>query len=200
MKNLPRLLAALCLAACSLAAQAETLRVSVSGDFELPPLTAGPGALSLSFDVAAPLVGVVPQFDFAFQISNVTIDSVFNGSPFTSTVNTVGWFNYADSNYYGVDIRMDDVLVPGDRLQLIVGTPESPYTGPNTDPTLQHVAWSGLGGLVCYYGNGTGACTAEGPMSNVNYAVAAVPEPAAAWLLPMGLLLIAARHRRRVGH
>ena len=39
MKTLPRTLAALGLAACSLAAQAQTLHVAMAGNFELPPIT-----------------------------------------------------------------------------------------------------------------------------------------------------------------
>jgi hypothetical protein len=184
MKTLPHTLAALCVAACSLAAHAETLRVGIQGGFELPPLTAGPGTLSMNFEVAEPLIGVEPQFAEAFQIRNLTIDSVFNGSPFTSTVNTVGWFSYPASSYHGIDIRLDNVLVPCDRLQFIFGTPVSPFTGSSDAPMLERLVLSGLGGAVCYYGNGTGACTATGTMSDVSYALSAVPEPAAAWLLP----------------
>ncbi len=197
MKTLNRFLASLCLAACSLAAQAETLRVSINSGFELPPLSAGPGTLSISFDVAEPLTGVEPQFSEAFQIRNVTIDSIFNGSPFTSTVNTVGWFSYADSFYYGIDIRMDSVLVPGDRMQFILPTFDILYTGTSSAPTLERLVLTGLGGAICYYGNGFGACTAEGTLTNATYSASPVPEPGAALLLPLGLAFIAAVRLRR---
>jgi hypothetical protein len=201
MKTFSRVLAALGLAACSLAAQAETLRVSIAGNFDLPPLSAGPGTFSMRFDLAEPLEGVVPQFAEAFILNTVRVESVFNGTPFTSTVNTVGWFSYADSFYYGIDIRLDNVLVPGDLMQFILVTLDgSLYTGTSDAPTLERVELSGLGGAICYYGLGTGACTAEGTMSGVSYAVGVVPEPATAWLLPLGLAYVAARRHRRALH
>lgn len=201
MKMFSRVLAVLGLAACSLAAQAEPLRVSIAGNFELPPLSAGPGTLSMHFDLAEPLVGVVAEGAEAFLVINTSIDTVFNGTPFTSTLNTVGWFSYADSSYYGIDIRLDNVLVPGDRMQFIIVTLDgSLYTGTSDAPTLERVELSGLGGAICYYGFGTGACTANGTMSGVSYAVGVVPEPATAWLLPLGLAYIAARRHRKARH
>lgn len=201
MKMFSRVLAVLGLAACSLAAQAEPLRVSIAGNFDLPPLSAGPGTLSMHFDLAEPLVGVVAEGAEAFLVINTSIDTVFNGTPFTSTLNTVGWFSYADSSYYGIDIRLDNVLVPGDRMQFIIVTLDgSLYTGTSDAPTLERVELSGLGGAICYYGFGTGACTANGTMSGVSYAVGVVPEPATAWLLPLGLAYIAARRHRKARH
>jgi hypothetical protein len=198
MPTLNRFLATVCVAACSLSAHAETsLRVDIVSGFDLPPLSAGPGTLSMAFELPEPLEGVEPQFAEAFQIRNVNISAVFNGTPFTSTVNTVGWFNYAESFYSGIDIRLDDVLVPGDRMQFILPTFDALYSGTSSAPTLERLALSGLGGAICYYGNGSGACTAEGILANATYKVSAVPEPAAALLLPLGLSFIGALALRR---
>jgi hypothetical protein len=198
MNTLNNFLATVCVAACSLAAHAQTsLRVDIVSGFDLPPLSAGPGTLSMAFELLEPLEGVEPQFAEAFQVRNLNISAVFNGTPFTSTVNTVGWFNYAESFYSGIDIRLDDVLVPGDRMQFILSTFDALYSGTSSAPTLERLMLSGLGGSICYYGNGTGACTADGVLSNATYRVSAVPEPAAALLLPLGLLYIGALVRRR---
>ena len=198
MNTLNRFLATVCVAACSLAANAETsLRVDIVSGFDLPPLSAGPGTLSMAFELLEPLEGVEPQFAEAFQVRNLNISAVFNGTPFTSTVNTVGWFNYAESFYSGIDIRLDDVLVPGDRMQFILSTFDALYSGTSSAATLERLMLTGLGGSICYYGNGTGACTADGVLSNATYRVSAVPEPAAALLLPLGLLSIGALVRRR---
>ncbi len=199
MKTWNRFLAALCLACCTLAAQAQTqtLRMTISANFQLPPLSPELGTLSVAFSVTEPLEGVAPQGDFAFVLSNLALDAVFNGSATTSLVNAVGWFNYADQSYYGIDIRMSNLLVPGDLMQLILGTPASPYSGSTETPTLERLNLDNLLGSICYYGTGSGACTAEGPISNGTYAVTAVPEPAALLLLPAGLLMVALRVRRQ---
>ncbi len=204
MKTLARHLAALCLAAFSWAAQAETLRVDITADFQLPSLNPGSGNLSLGFSVDEPLSGVTPQGDFAFQLSGLVIAGAFNGSTTTSTVNTVGWFDYGGQNYRGIDIRMANLLVPGDLMQLILATPMSLYSGSTTAPTLERVSLVDLPGSICYYGTGSGACTAQGPMSSGTYALSAVPEPQAAWLLSLGLLslgllLLAGRRWPRQG-
>jgi hypothetical protein len=65
---------------------------------------------------------------------------------------------------------------------------------------LERVELSGLEGAICHYGFGTGACTAEGTMSDVSYAVGVLPEPATAWLLPLELACVAARRHRRARH
>ena len=198
MNSLHKTLAALCLAATALVAQADELRVSLTSDFNLPPLSAGPGTLSLAFTLSEPLPGVMPQFDFGFQLTNVPIDAVFNGTSASSTTNTIAWFAYADQNYFGIDIRLQNLLVPGDALQFIFTTPDALYSGTTSAPTLERLSLSNLGGGLYYYPTGFGGFTSEGPLSNATYDVSVVPEPAAAWLLPVGLLLIAGLQRRRL--
>ena len=199
MKTLIRFLAALSLAVCSWASQAETLRVEVTADFQLPPLSPAPGTLSLAFSVDEPLSGVAPQGSFAFTLSNLVIAGAFNGSITTSTVNTVGWFDYGDQNYWGIDIRLSNLLVPGDLMQMILTTPMSLYSGSTDTPTLERLSLADLLGAICYYGTGSGACTAQGPMSSGTYAVTAVPEPQAVWLLLLGLAVLAGRRGLRQG-
>lgn len=193
MKTWIRHLAALCLAACSCATLAETLRVDLTADFQLPPLSPAPGTLAVAFSVDEPLTGVAPQGDFAFTLSDVIIAAAFNGSITTSTVNTVGWFDYGNQFYWGIDIRMANLLVPGDLMQLILTTPMSLYSGSTAAPTLERLSLADLNGAICYYGTGSGACTAQGPMSSGTYAVSVVPEPQAAWMLLLGLLVLAGR-------
>lgn len=195
MKTWIRFLATLCLAVCSLAAQADTLRVTISADFQLPPLSPDPGTLSLDFSVSEPLTGVVTQGDGAFFVSNLAVNAIFNGSATTSLVNSVGWFAYTDPEYLGLDIRMSSLLVPGDLMQLILVTPVSLFSSGTVAPTLERLSLSELSGAICYYGTGSGVCTADGPMTNGGYAVSEVPEPHAAWLLSVGLLLLSGARR-----
>jgi MYXO-CTERM domain-containing protein len=197
MKTLSKTLAALCLAAAALAAHAEDLRVTVTSNFTLPPLTDGVGSLSIGFDIAEPLTGVIAEGDLSFRIVDIGITANFNGIAVTSTSNQVGWFNYADQFYYGIDIRLRDLLVPGDLIQLILATPVATYSGTTSAPALERLSLSGLQSGIYYYGLGSGAVTAEGLLTEATYNVSAVPEPAAALMLPLGLLLIAGVRRRR---
>jgi hypothetical protein len=197
VKLVSRILASLALLASSLAAQATELSVSVSGQFLLPPMVTEPGTFSLHFDLSEPLTGVVPQGDTAFTLQNVPVQAVFNGSPVMANAREAGWFSYADQNYFGFDIRLSDLLVPGDLMQLIIVTPDSLYSGASNAPILERLSLAGLSGAICYYGNGSGACTAEGPISNTLYRVAVVPEPTTLLMLPAGLALLAAAARRK---
>lgn len=196
MNTFHRVLASLCLVVFSVTAQAETLRVSINAGFDVPPLATGPGTFSMSFELPEPLAGVVPQGDEAFALGNVPIIGIFNGAPFTSAVNSVAWFNYADPTYRGIDIRMSNMFVAGDQLQMIVSTTDALYTGPADAPTLERLHIEDLGGFLCYYATGSGACTAEGPMFSTVYDVSAIPEPASLWLFPVGLGLLATWRRR----
>ncbi len=72
MKTLSRTLAALCLAATAVAAQAVDSRVAVTADFTLTPaLIASPGTLSLDFHLAEPIAGVIAPYDTSFSVVDV---------------------------------------------------------------------------------------------------------------------------------
>jgi hypothetical protein len=197
MNLLIKTLATLCLAAAAVAAQAEDLRVAVNADFTLPPLTEGVGSLFIGFDLAQPIPGVIAEGDTSFRVEDIGINALFNGSAVTSAVNQVGWFSDADSFYHGIDVRLRDLLVPGDLMQLILTTPMALSSGPMSAPVLDRLSLSGLQGGIYYYGPGSFIPTAEGLLSAASYKVSAVPEPAAALMLPLGLVLIAALRRRR---
>ncbi len=195
MKTLSKTLAALCLAAAAVAAQADDLRVTFTSNFTLPPLTEGLGSLSIGFDLADPLPGVIPEYDSSFRLENIAIDAIFNGSAATSTSNLVGWFNYPEYNYFGLDVRLKDLLVPGDLMQMILFAPQVLYSGTTSAPQLDLLSLADMQGGIYYYGAGSFIPTAEGVLSAATYNVSAVPEPAAALMLPLGLLLIALRRR-----
>ena len=186
----------LALAATAVAAQAAELRVAVTANFTLPPLYAEPGTLSLGFDLAEPIPGVIAEGDTGFRVENISIDASFNGVAMNSTVNQAGWFAEPAFGYYGLDVRLSDVLVPSDRLQLILVTPLALYSGATSAPTLERLSLSDLGGGTYYYPTGFGAFTAEGQLSGATYEVSAVPEPAAALMLPLAMALIATVRRR----
>jgi hypothetical protein len=196
MKTLSRTLAALCLAATACAALAEDLRVTLSANFELPPLTAGPSTLQLGFTLPEPLTGTIAEGESSFRIVDIDIDAVFNGSAASSQSNLVGWFSEPQFGYQGIDVRLSNLLVPGDLLQMIFVTPVVLFSGPSASPTLERLSLSDFGGGIYYYATGSGASTADGLMGNATYAVSPVPEPAAWWTLPLGLAFIAAVRRR----
>jgi hypothetical protein len=198
MNFLRKTLATLCLAATTLAAQAVDLTVSIAANFNLPPLSAGPGTLTMSFTVSDPVSGAIPESEFGFKLADLSVAATFNSSSITSTANQIAWFAYTDSNYFGIDLRLRNMLVPGDVLQMIIPTFDALYTGTAAAPTLEKLNLGNLSGGIYYYPSGLGGATSEGLLSNVSYDVSAVPEPAAAWLLPVGLMLIAGLQRRRL--
>jgi hypothetical protein len=198
MHTFRKTLATLCLAATTLAAHAVDLTVAIGANFDLPPLSAGPGTLSLSFTVADPVAGAIPESNEAFKLIDRTITASFNGTPVTSVENSVAWFAYVSQNYYGIDVRLRNMLVPGDLLQMIIPTFDPLYTGTSAAPVLELLSLVNQSGGMYYYPTGSGAFSAEGLLSSVSYTVSAVPEPAAAWLLPAGLVLMAGLRRRRM--
>jgi hypothetical protein len=70
MKNLSKTLAA-----AAMAAQAEDLKVAVGANFTLPPLTDGPGNLSIGFELAEPIPGAIAEFDTSFRLENFGVDA-----------------------------------------------------------------------------------------------------------------------------
>jgi len=198
MHLLRNTLATLCLLATTLAAQAVDLKVAVSGNFNLPPLSAGPGSLTLTFNVTDPIAGATPEGEEAFSLTNLAIAATFDSTAVLSVQNSVAWFAYASDSYFGFDVRLRNLLVPGDVLQMIVGTSAPLYSGTSSAPVLDLVSLTGLGGILAYYPTGFGGSPTSGPLSNTSYAVTPVPEPAAAWLLVPGLMVLGGLCRRRV--
>jgi hypothetical protein len=197
MKTLSRTLATLCLAAAAVAARAEVLRVAVTANFTLPPLAAGPGTLTLGFDLAEPIPGVIAEGDTSFRVEDIDIDASFNGIATNSTVNLAGWFAEPAYGYFGLDVRLSNMLVPGDRLQMILVTPSALFSGTASAPTLDRLNLSDLAGGIYYYPTGYGAHTADGLLSGATYDVSAVPEPATYALMLVGLAVVGGLARSR---
>ena len=203
MKSFRNTLAALCLAAAAVAAHAEVVSVSITADYTLPPLSPDLRSLSISFDIAEPMAGVIPEFDTSFRIADIDVNATFDGSTVLSTTNQVGWFNYADSNYFGIDVRLMNLLVPGDYIQLILTTPGVLYAGSTDAPVLDRLNLTGLGGTIGYFPMSSGGPSASGWLSSATYGVrlaggpVPVPEPATALMVSLGLLLVAMNARRQ---
>ncbi len=196
MKSFIRIAAALCLAAVTLAARAETVQVTVSGTFALPAFGGSPTAISLQFSMPRDVPGAVP-IDETYSVADVPIRLTI-GSSTTNYIDTsVAWFDYAASFYSGVDIRFFDIGISGDMLQFIVQTPSSPYSGSEATPQLNLVDLDGLYASATYTGPPPDREYGSATTFDATYQVASVPEPAALVLMPLGLAIILARRRRR---
>ena len=189
---------ALCLLLAGVAARAAPVHIEIAGLFQLPG-QAAPHTVEMRFDLDPLLPGVISEGAVAFRLENVAVQTRVDGSVMSTIAQSVGWFEDAASNYFGVDLRIDDFYAPGDRMQFIWSTPQSLFTGPTTQPMLELLSLTNLGGLVCHYPNGVGACD-SGPLGSGSYSAAAaqaVPVPSTALLAPFGLALIGWQWRRR---
>lgn len=189
---------ALCLLLAAVAARAAPVHIEISGLFQLPG-QAAPHAVQLQFDLDPLLPGVISEGTPSFRLEGVPMQTRVDGNPVSNVAQLVGWFEDAAFNFFGVDVRIDDFYAPGDRMQFIWMTPQSLFTGPTTQPALELVSYTGLGGLACHYPNGLGACT-EGTLTSGSYSAAAggtVPAPSTALLAPFGLALVGWQLRRR---
>ncbi len=190
MTLLQRLVAATALAACA-TAQAQDLRLDASGRYTVQP-AGNAGAFALQVDLPEPLTGVIAEGTESFRVQDWPVSVTLDGSAFATT-GSLGWFDYPQYNYRGFDVRLNNVSTPGDLLQIIFVTADPLYTGPTASPTLERLSLVDLGGAVCYYAMGYGACNWQGDLAGGAYAVSAVPEPRALLLLPAGLALVALR-------
>lgn len=199
MNLIVRVIAAAALAACALAARAETLSVNLAATFEMAPLTAGPTLANLAFTIDTP-VSAIQQIPGVALLQNVPIHARFvseAGTGDTELATTeVAWFSFPDRSYFGIDVRLSNLLTPGDVMQFIWTTPAAPYGGTDTAPLLTQQSLTGLSGAVCYYAAGSGACTYAQTFSDGVYSLSAVPEPGAALLLLAGLAGMAGVARR----
>jgi hypothetical protein len=197
MRQLKPILFSAVVAAASHAAQAEELLVRLEGSFSIAPSTVA-RPFSIEFRVPDPLTGVSPESAEAFSLLAWPVTATLDGSVGTYT-SRPAWFSYESISYAGFDLRMRDVLTPGDLYQMIVVTPEPLYSGPTSAPTLRLGSLDGLPGEICYYATGSGSCTATGSITNAIWSVSVVPEPAVWLLMSAGLSLLAAARLRRLG-
>ena len=56
-----------------------------------------------------------------------------------STANTIGWLTHSDSFYCGIDVRLRDVPVHGDLMQMIFAPPMALASSPTSTPTLERL-------------------------------------------------------------
>lgn len=196
MKPLASLLAALSLAACALAAQAEPVTVSAGATFALAQFGAGATTATLEFQLDSQVDSPIVDPD-AFSVHDLAVQFTYGSLTKTLNDTQLGWFDYGNGLYAGFDFRLHDVLTQGDMLQFI-WAPGSVFTGPLAAPTLNLVSLGPIGGFACYYPTGAGPCDSSF-FSDGHYSVTAtkVPEPTTLALLPLALGLAAGATRRR---
>ena len=105
MKPLATLLAALALAACALAAQAEPVTLSAGGTFTLAPFGADPTTATLAIrmdrQVAAPVAGLG-----SFAVHDLAVQLTHGSFTQTITDTRLGWFNCESPRCAGIGFRL----------------------------------------------------------------------------------------------
>jgi hypothetical protein len=99
---------------------------------------------------------------------------VTNGGVAKSLSGWAGWYDYGASK--GIDVRMTNILLPGDSLQLVVNSPLNLFSGAPSDPTISDLHLKGLSSWMEYYAPDY-TWRAFIPAYNATYDVIAVPEP-----------------------
>ena len=94
----------------------------------------------------------------------------------------------------GLDVRLPDLDVADDVLQVIVRTTASLYTGTPSNPTILILSSPAAGSAVAYYPTPE-TRSINDPVS-LTYSVSSIPEPGTVWLalLPTGLMIALMRH------
>lgn len=196
-------LAAAGFAACLALAQvarAEPVEVFVAGMIDVAPYTSGPADFFVRFNLDSVIAAAhVQSGGEAFVLDDLPVEYGINGASSVATHTSIGWFAYASQNYFGIDIRLFDVLVPGnDQLQIVVPTAMSLFGGPANAPVLDLTLLSSLAGNATYYRFSPFSFN-SGSFDNVIYSVtaAAVPVPSTYALAGLGLGLLGWTARRR---
>jgi len=180
------------------AARAAPVHVEIAGQLQLPGQAAAHG-FQMQFDLDPLLPGVIAENPQSFRLESVAVQTRVDGSVVSGIAQSVGWFADAAYDYYGVDVRIDDFYQVGDRMQFIVVTSQSLFSGSTAQPVLELLSLANLGGIVCHDPARSGACD-YGPLDQASYSAAergAVPAPSTALLAPLGLLLAGWQRRRR---
>ncbi len=191
--------AGLCLLLAGVTARAAPVHIEIAGRFQLPG-QAAPHTVEMQFDLDPLLPGVIDEFGQSFRLEDVAMQTRVDGHLVSTVAHSVGWFDDAASNFFGVDVRIDDFDAPGDRMQFILTTPQSLFTGPTTQPALELLWLANLGGLVCHYPSQFGGACTSGTLGSGSYSAAGgqtVPLPSTALLAPFGLVLVGWQLRRR---
>jgi hypothetical protein len=190
---------ALCLLLAGVAARAAPVHIEISGQFQLPG-QAAPHTVEMKFDLDSGLPGAIDEFGYSFRLEDVAMQTRVDGHLVSTVAHAVGWFEDAAFNFFGVDVRIDDFDAPGDRMQFILTTPQSLFTGPTTQPALELLSFANLGGVVCHYPTQSGGACTSGTLGSGSYSAAGdqtVPVPSTALLAPFGLALAGWQLRRR---
>jgi MYXO-CTERM domain-containing protein len=194
-------LVATALWACAPAAHAQTA-IHVTGNFDLPGLTDSGGAaipggsFSLDVSVAAGVPNLVVEGSESFYVQGLDFALTANGTTISYQDTRAGFYTFAGGGQ-GIDLRLFNVLAPGNTAQLIISTASPLFSGSTSAPTLlDYQSASPEGTTLVFY-----PATSNlfyGTASDVPLSVTTtVPEAATAglWLLGLAALPLWARRR-----
>jgi hypothetical protein len=180
------------LAAC--AATAGPIQITITGIYPdniigtAAPFSGTTFILQFTTDTNPPVISQGVGYEWFDLTATYSSGAVSRTLPGYAGYFSLGWGQ-------GLDVRLADLDVVGDQLQVIVRTPTTLYNGTPANPTILILSADANGGAVNYYPD-PGTRSINDPVS-LNYTVSSIPEPGTVWLFLLPLSAVIARKWHR---